>query len=350
MNDAIQISLALADEGHKVTVVTSDYGENYDRHRVQGLLGTDIRVYHQRAVLFRSPWSNVRVPLYALPCIDYSAFDVIHFYNLFSTAHLQSIMISKLSNARVVARTEADSPDVWRSLSRPVIRALVPRFSKKIGAVTTFTEKGMNRLKSLSIPDSKLFVVPPLLDRRPFQRIAKERPKSFSVGMIGSISAVKGWDLIVDPLVKYFSSHKEDQLLLAGTIEDKSYAEAILAKLTKLTNFNYLGPVFPSWHFYPKVNVVIFPSRREGGPKAVLEALSSSRIVICSDISPYNEWIKHGENGFIARSPEEFITYLEVAKQDSGRISGNAFNSTEQFDASHAVKLLDRIYRPSCEG
>jgi len=344
MNDQIQISLALADKGHDVTVITSNYGENFDRYETPNFPATNVRVINQRSALLKSPWSEVRVPIYLLPNLDYGEFDIIHAYNFFTCAHFQSILVSKLSKAKIVLRTEVESPDVWRSLTRPIVRMLFANSAKPIDAFTTFTERGKRRIESLGIPSDKSYVVPPLLNRGPFLKIATTWPASFSVGMIGSISYVKGWDQIVDTLVRYFTLYKQDRLLLAGTVEDETYASALLSRLNQLTNFKYLGPIFPSWRFFPMVNAVVFPSRKEGGPTAILEAMSSGRVVICSDIPPFNEWIKHGQNGLIAKSAEEFFSCIEIARRDYKRISVNAIKGSELFDAKNVINKIEKIY------
>ena len=344
MNDAVQISLALADEGHDVTVITSNYGENYDRYVTPNLSFTNIRIINKRSILLKSPWSEVRAPLYLLPNLNYSEFNILHVYNAFNCAHLQSILISKLSKAKIVLRTEIESPDVLRSLKRPFLHSLFVNSAKQIDAFTTFTERGKKNMELLGIPNEKVYVVPPLLNRNPFLKISMTKPARFTVGMIGSISFVKGWDQIVDVLLRYFKQHKQDRLLLAGTIEDRTYADALLSKLNQLSNFRYLGPIFPSWRFFPMVNALVFPSRKEGAPKAVLESMSSGRVSICSNIPAFNEWIKHGENGLIAKSADEFFSCIEVAKRDYERISANAVKASEFFDAKKIIKVIEEIY------
>jgi glycosyltransferase involved in cell wall biosynthesis len=46
-------------------------------------------------------------------------------------------------------------------------------------------------------------------------------------------------------------------------------------------------------------NIFLFPSRREGMPNALLEAMASGLACVASDVAGANDLLRHGENGFL---------------------------------------------------
>lgn len=93
---------------------------------------------------------------------------------------------------------------------------------------------------------------------------------------------------------------------------------------------------------YSNATVFIFPSRYEGMPTSVLEAMSSGLPVIASDIAAHRQIIKDGETGvlFKSGSPRDLRTKLEILLDDS------QFQKTLSRNARAEVKRLytwDRI-------
>src|SRR5207247_9143489 len=66
-------------------------------------------------------------------------------------------------------------------------------------------------------------------------------------------------------------------------------------------------------------DIFVFPSKFEGMPNALLEAMASGLPVVVSDIPPHRELIQHGRTGFLARDPLEMARL--VATLEIGRAS-----------------------------
>jgi glycosyltransferase involved in cell wall biosynthesis len=65
---------------------------------------------------------------------------------------------------------------------------------------------------------------------------------------------------------------------------------------------------------YADSNLFLFPSRHEGMPNAVLEAMASGLPVVASNIAGNEELVVHGKTGFLF--PAEDATALETALKD----------------------------------
>jgi glycosyltransferase involved in cell wall biosynthesis len=99
-----------------------------------------------------------------------------------------------------------------------------------------------------------------------------------------------------------------------------------------------------------KAAVVFFPSKGENFSLALLESLSLSKIVICSDIPAFSEIVKHGENGFIAKDIEDFhaitLKIFQSSTEQISTIENNARNTVvENFDISKMTDNTIQYYQ-----
>ena len=348
-NDQIQTVLALARRNHVLKVLTSRFGENYEEIPRPTGSYSGVAVYRMPGFQFRSPFSNFRLAIFALPKMSYKSLDAVQLYNFFTYSYFLAPILSRFSTkAIIVLRTEVDSPINWYRLTSSPFRTISEAYSKYIDAFTAFTPVGVSRLLSLGFDRRKVFQVPPLIDRRPFlDLVGRKKGSHFTVGFIGSIARVKGLDLVLNSLVKFLKAHSEAMLLFAGTVEDREYADGLFRVLGTQKNFRFLGPVFPPFGFYEQVDVVIMPSRHEAGPTVPLETMSSGRVLIVSNVYPLNSWVQHGVNGLVAGNEDEFYRCLEQSMNEWKTLSSEAVKSSVRFDSERVARHLESIYSRS---
>jgi glycosyltransferase involved in cell wall biosynthesis len=96
----------------------------------------------------------------------------------------------------------------------------------------------------------------------------------------------------------------------------------------------------------------LFPSRNEGLPNAVLEAMASGLPVLMNKIHGITDFIiEHKQNGFIIENNEVdmylyFINQLESDKKYYEKIKTNAKSTiTEKFTIEKRNKKLINLYK-----
>ncbi len=132
---------------------------------------------------------------------------------------------------------------------------------------------------------------------------------------IGSLIELKQVDLLITALSMLGNSGQSWRLTVAGDGPQRSSLERLCKKLSIENTCTFLGQVPPSDvpDIIAKHHVIVLPSRREGRPNVILEAMAAARLVIASDIPPCRELIQHKETGllFDINSPSDLYQTLK---------------------------------------
>ena len=114
----------------------------------------------------------------------------------------------------------------------------------------------------------------------------------------------KGQDLILRVLARPKWKARPVRLSLFGKGESREGLEA-LARWLGLENVDFPGFVSDVSSIWSDHHALVLPSRIEGLPLALVEAMMSARVPIVTDVGGNAEIVVDGEDGFIAASPTE---------------------------------------------
>lgn len=122
------------------------------------------------------------------------------------------------------------------------------------------------------------------------------------IGFVGSIELRKGHDLLLKAVESLDKAIKNKiHVIFLGSSKDNQ-TRPWLDNLIETTNtgnlvtcFDYQNPI----PFYNIYDVFVLPSRLEGFPLVIIEAMMSECCVIRSNVQGAYDQINHGEDGFI---------------------------------------------------
>ena len=128
----------------------------------------------------------------------------------------------------------------------------------------------------------------------------------------------------------------------------ENYLNFFLSKL-KLKIFylkfdNDIGKIFD------KIDVVVFPSYREGASKTLMEACSFGKVIMAADVPGCNNIVFHKQNGllFKSRSSKSIYTSMENILKNKSKLkkmSQFSFNfAREKLDQNKIIKLMEKHY------
>jgi len=127
----------------------------------------------------------------------------------------------------------------------------------------------------------------------------------------------KGIIELIEATKQLKSQKKKFELYIAGSpdFQNKSTISHVQLKTWESLGYiKYLGLVKDMEQLYKKVHVGILPSYREGLPKSLLEAASSGKPIITTDVPGCNEIVKNEFNGLIV-PPKDSNELMKAMKK-----------------------------------
>ena len=124
-----------------------------------------------------------------------------------------------------------------------------------------------------------------------------------SLACIGRLDPkAKGQDLLVEVLNFPRWRARNIRLSLFGNgVNERSLRRWVDS--LKLTNVTFSGFVDDIEHVWSKHQALVLPSRYEGMPLVLVEAMLCGRPAIVTDVAGHRELVRDGINGFLAKAP-----------------------------------------------
>ena len=136
--------------------------------------------------------------------------------------------------------------------------------------------------------------------------------EALTIGMAARILPWKGWDRVLKVAYALSKKNIDFKLLFAGS-DDEGY----LSTIKKLISDYHLSDIVDIRNhyenideFFEEIDLFLFLSSSEGFGLVVLEAIENNVTVICSDISPLNEFVNGTEGSLVSRENSEHIADL----------------------------------------
>lgn len=169
------------------------------------------------------------------------------------------------------------------------------------------------------------------------------------VGALARFNRIKGLDELVTAFAAVHKRHRARDFRLVlvgeGPEEQELRARAAAAGVAGVTSFP--GPTPSPWAVYPALDVFAMPSRAEGLPLSLLEAMACGVAPVSYDVGGVGEVIVDATMGSLvpARDAQAFESALEramLAEPATRRVIGEAARrrAIEAFDASESFERL----------
>jgi glycosyltransferase involved in cell wall biosynthesis len=114
---------------------------------------------------------------------------------------------------------------------------------------------------------------------------------------------VKGHDLLIQALAAPEWRERPFELTLFGDGENRRGLERLASMLGIAAQISFGGHVSKVESIWNSHHIIMQPSRNEGMPLALVEALMCGRPALVTDVAGHSELIADGVNGFVAEAP-----------------------------------------------
>ncbi|NPA92556.1 MAG: glycosyltransferase family 4 protein [Chloroflexi bacterium] len=296
-NASQYLSRSLVAEGHQVTVLTARYGNLPHRENTDGIEVIRIPAWRRRpdystareqgAFIISGLW-------YAARLIHRERYDVILAFFGAPSGIIAWILYPWAKIPYVVALRGGDVPGfrpydfaTYHRLIGPVLR----RVWRRAAAVVANSE-GLRELALKFEPSVPIHVIPNGVDP---QRFAPPPTRAWDpprLLFVGRVVYQKGLDVLLKALAQ-LSADIPWQLTIVGDGPYHAKLEALAQALGIQHRITFAGWQPPKRipEYYHQANVFVFPSRDEGMPNAVLEAMASGLPIVATRIAGNEELV-----------------------------------------------------------
>lgn len=164
----------------------------------------------------------------------------------------------------------------------------------------------------------------------------------------GFANPAKGGDVLLDALPEVLASCPQAQVTLAGPGEPPAAAQTLaVSAAVRWAGYLEAGAKDAALR---RAQVLVMPSRSEGLPVALLEAMAYGCAIVATSAGGIPEVVTDGETAVLVE-PEDAAALaraLVAAAQDGDRrerLAAAARERVEQLNGSDVVDRLDRTYR-----
>ena len=161
--------------------------------------------------------------------------------------------------------------------------------------------------------------------------------------------ATKGQDILFEALSDQKWQERDWRLSLYGSGDDAAYLQDLATFYGLNDRISFNGQITDVRSIWRDHHALVLPSRAEGTPLAMVEAMLCARPVIATAVAGIPEWVRHGRNGFLAHAPvaECFAATLETAWRQRTRWQVMGINARRDalalYDPAPADTLLSII-------
>jgi GalNAc-alpha-(1->4)-GalNAc-alpha-(1->3)-diNAcBac-PP-undecaprenol alpha-1,4-N-acetyl-D-galactosaminyltransferase len=187
--------------------------------------------------------------------------------------------------------------------------------------------------------------------RSPSQTWEDDRSLPPRILAVGRLSREKGFDLLIHAFARLAERHRDWELLIAGEGPQRSSLEHLAVDLSVAERVSLPGWVDSPEQLICSSRVFVLPSRYEGFPNALLEAMACGAPVVSFDCeSGPREIIRHNNNGLLvpAEDVQALASEIERIMTDDSlrvRLGLQAREVVERFGEDSCFDRWDRVLR-----
>lgn len=341
-----QIGRELVRRGHRVTVWCADVPAHEETRFSRG--GVDV---------IRIPPSRVLGgvdPLVSVSDLDISEVDVVHLHDTLPILIRRTLSKARSSGKPIVTTYHNDyvkKTAIGRAIKRLRWSAQGRRTMHSSDAMIALTPFFEELLRKKGVR-GHIDVIPngftPVEDDsdEPPSLMQRDRSRPL-VSFIGRMSFQKGLDVLMDAMDSYGEDPGFD-LAIAGKGELSSWLEDRHSSSSVGKHISVLGLVSEAekrW-LYENSECIVIPSRFEGLPTVLLEAMHSGAPVIMADVNGLGGMVESCGSGLSVRC-EDHLALAEAMRQvtqaDTQTISGWSSSGREASADYMWDKVTDRV-------
>ncbi|KLU03990.1 capsular polysaccharide biosynthesis protein [Rhodopirellula islandica] len=344
----------LAGRSHSVTLITLDDG-SHDRHKV------DSRVSRQSIHVLSTPESPVS--LWARTrrlraTIAAGNFDVV--LSFCDATNWLTLLATRGLGVPVVVSERSDPKHQSLGRTREFLRRqLYPKAYQVVclSEDVATTLQSSTRCHTLVIPSAVEAPTNAPTTMRPTSPNEESDPdgKTQQIVAVGRLEHEKGFDRLIRCLAALPGDAPEWQLTIHGEGSQRGSLKSLARELNVDSQVEFPGWTRPIWPAYSNADWFVLPSRYEGFPSALLEAMACSTAVLAVDAAgAVRDVIDHGRNGWLVENNDtalrDGLQHCLASSELRTHLALHAGEVVDRFGWKAMVDAYETCLQEACEG
>lgn len=223
------------------------------------------------------------------------------------------------------------------------LRRLCYPFADVVSANSRFALEGLARF----VPDHKRVFLP-----NPLRKMNDANPYITSspyVLAVGRLNVQKGFDVLLRAFATCIKGHRGMRLVIVGQGPEENRLKNLADELGIAEHVEWAGFVEDPSPYYRGADLFVQPSRYEGMPNAVLEAMSCGLPVVVTDTQPGAlEFVTDGQSGLVVPADDidalsSVISRLMTDREARARIGRGAKAKVAPLRPPEVYKAWDSL-------
>ncbi|TBH75057.1 glycosyltransferase [Aquirufa antheringensis] len=167
-----------------------------------------------------------------------------------------------------------------------------------------------------------------------FEGSAFRKSDFINIIAIGSLQYCKGFDILISAIGELSLNVRRKFILrIAGEGEERTNLESLIAKYDLYDNVLLLGNIDNVGPLIEQCSFFCLPSREEGLPISLIEALSFYKPIICTPVGSLPEIFSENDCVFINQDVSDIVRVLNSLFENSMQLETLSFNSSKIFNS-----------------
>jgi len=199
----------------------------------------------------------------------------------------------------ILSNSSDDRAELNEDTRETMLRIFAGAF--RAGFPSLATQQRIETQLTWRLPNAFLFQYP--LNIRDLSELPWPSEEIPSFAFVGRVCTMKGIDCLFEALATETWRNRQFRLRLYGDVANPSYFRRLAAFYEISRSVEFCGHASDIRDVWARNHVFVLPSRQEGAPISLLEAMVCARPSVVTAVGGIADCVREGETGFIAEAP-----------------------------------------------